>query len=44
MNEVNVPQISQINMRFLVNHMWQVLKDHTRVRITQKTINQYQQT
>ena len=35
-NEVNFPQISRINMRFLFNHMWQALKDHTRVRITQK--------
>ena len=43
MNEVNFPQISRINMWFLVNHMWQALKEHTRVRITQKTINQYQQ-
>ena len=42
-NEVNFPQISRINMWFLVNHMWQALKEHTRVRITQKTINQYQQ-
>ena len=39
MSEVNFPQISQINMWFLVNHMWQALKEHTRVRITQKTIN-----
>ena len=43
MNEVNFPQISRINMWFLVNHMWQPLKEHTSVRITQKTINQYQQ-
>ena len=43
MNEVNFPQISRINMWFLVNHMWQALKEHTRVRITQKAINQYQQ-
>ena len=42
-NEVNFPQISRINMWFLVNHMWQALKEYTRVRITQKTINQYQQ-
>ena len=27
----------------LVNHMWQALKEHAGVRITQKTINQYQQ-
>ena len=39
----NFPKISRINMWFLVNHMWQALKEHTRVRITQKTINQYQQ-
>ena len=39
MNEVNFPQISRINMLFLVNHMWQALQEHTRVRITQKTIN-----
>ena len=43
MNEVNVPQILRINMWFLVNHMWQALKEHTRLRITQKTIDQYQQ-
>ena len=43
MNEVNFPQISRINMWFLVNHMWQALKENTRVRITQKAINQYQQ-
>ena len=43
MNEVNFPQISRINMWFLVNHMWQALKEHTRVRITKATINQYQQ-
>ena len=43
MKEVNFPQILRINMWFLVNHMWQALKDHTRLRITQKTINQYQQ-
>ena len=36
MNEVNFPQISRINMWFLVNHMWQALKEHTRVRITKK--------
>ena len=42
-NEVNFPKISRVNMWFLVNHMWQALKEHTRVRITQKTINQYQQ-
>ena len=36
MNEVNVPQILRINMWFLVNHMWQALKEHTRLRITQK--------
>ena len=35
-------QISRINMWFLVNHMWQALKEHTMVRITQKSINQYQ--
>ena len=43
MNEAIFPQISQINMWFLVNHMWQALKDHTRVRITQKIINLCQQ-
>ena len=43
MNEVNFPQISQINIWFLVNHMWQALKEHTRVSITQNAINQYQQ-
>ena len=43
MSEVNFHQISRINMWFPVNHMWQALKEHTRVRITQKTINQYQQ-
>ena len=43
MNEVNFPQISRINVWFLVNHMLQALKEHTRVRITQTTINQYQQ-
>ena len=43
MNELNFTQISRINMLFLVNHMWQAVKDHTRARITQKTINQYQQ-
>ena len=44
MNEVNYPQISWINIWFLVNHTWQALKEHTRVRIAQKTtINQYQQ-
>ena len=42
-NEVIFPQISRINMWFLVNHMWKALKEHTRVRITQKTTNQYQQ-
>ena len=42
-NEVNFPQLSSINMWFLVNHMWKALKEHTRVGITQKTINQYQQ-
>ena len=36
MNEVNFPKIPQMNMRFLVNHMWQTLKEYTRVRITQK--------
>ena len=36
MNEVNFPQISRVNMWFLVNLMWQALKEHTRVRITQK--------
>ena len=35
-NEVIFPQISRINMWFLVNHMWKALKEHTRVRITQK--------
>ena len=43
LNEVNFPQISRISMWFLVNHMLQALKEHTRVRITRKTINQYQQ-
>ena len=43
MNEVNFSQVSGINMGFLVNHMWQALKEPTRVRITQKTSNQYQQ-
>ena len=43
MNEVNFPQISRINIWFLVNHMWQALNKHTRIGITQKTINQYQQ-
>ena len=43
MNEVNFPQISRINMWFLVNHMWQALEEHTKVRITQKTISHYQQ-
>ena len=42
-NEVNFPQISRINMWFLVNHKWQALKEHARVRITQKTVNRYQQ-
>ena len=41
-NEINFSQIFRINMWFLVNHMWQVLKKHTRVRITEKN-NQYQQ-
>ena len=41
MNEVNFSQVSGINMGF--NHMWQALKEPTRVRITQKTSNQYQQ-
>ena len=36
MNQVNFPQISRINMRLLVNHMWQSPKEHTSVRITQK--------
>ena len=43
MNEENFPQILQINMWFLVNHMWQALRDYTRVKITQKAVNQYQQ-
>ena len=43
MNEVNLPQISRINMWFLVNHMCQALKQQIRERITQKTVNQYQQ-
>ena len=43
MKEVNFSQISRINKWFLVNHMWQALKEHTRVRIKQKTNNQYQQ-
>ena len=42
-NEVNFPQISRINMWFLVNHMWQALKEHLMIRITQKSSNQYQQ-
>ena len=42
-NNVNFPQISRVNMWFLFNHMWQDFKEHTSVRITQKTINQYQQ-
>ena len=42
-NEVNFSEISQIHMWFLVNHMWQAVKEHTRIRITQKIINQYQQ-
>ena len=33
---LNFPQISRINMLFLVNHKWQNLKEHTRIRITQK--------
>ena len=44
MNEVNFPKISWIILWFLVNHTWQALnaiQEHTRVRITQKTINQY---
>ena len=36
MNKVDFPQISRINMPFLVNHMWQALKEHARVRIIQK--------
>ena len=36
MNNVNFPQIPRINMWFLVNHIWQALKNYTRVRITQK--------
>ena len=28
-SEVNCPQISRINMWFLINHMWQALKEHT---------------
>ena len=36
MNEVNFPKILRINI-------WQALKELTRVRITQETINQYQQ-
>ena len=32
-------KILRINMWFLVNHMWQALKEHIRVRITQETIN-----
>ena len=43
MNEINFSQISRINMWFLVNHIWQALKEHARVRIAQKTINQYPQ-
>ena len=43
MKEVIFPQISLINMGFLDNRMWQALKEHARVRITQNTINQYQQ-
>ena len=41
MNEVNFPHVSR--MWFLFNHMLQALKEDTRVRITQTTINQYQQ-
>ena len=43
MNDVNFPQISRINMWFLVNQIWQALKKYTMVRIKQKSINQYQQ-
>ena len=43
MNEVNFTKISRINMWVPINHMWQALKEHTRARITPKTINQYQQ-
>ena len=37
------PHYLRINMWFLVNHMWQALKENTRVRITQKIFNQYRQ-
>ena len=43
MKGLNFTQISRINMLFLVNHMWQAVKEHTSARITQKTISQYQQ-
>ena len=43
MSEVNFPQILRINMWFLVKHIWEALKEHTMVRITQKTISQHQQ-
>ena len=42
MNAANFPHISPINMWFLVNHMWQALKEHRMIRITQKTTNQCQ--
>ena len=43
MNVVNFPLNSRMNIWFLVNHMLQALKEHARVRITQKTIKQYEQ-
>ena len=39
MNEVNFPQISRINMWFLVNHMWQALKEHTRAHNSYQVIS-----
>ena len=33
MNEVNFPEISRIDILFLLNHMWKVLKEHTRVKL-----------
>ena len=38
MNETNFPQTSRIKMWFLVNHMLQAFKEHTRVRIIQKQL------
>ena len=34
MNEVNFPKLPRINMQFLVNHMRQSLKQHTRKSYT----------